>query len=398
MILKHFKFITLLILLISNLNSKTIIENGEDNSTARWRVVEGSSDDIINIYDNRLKSRVIEFTGGGSYKLGATGGSRALNIRDETTISWKMRATVPYTIYILAQTKEGLRYIFYVSTPSRGLKHGLLNGIHHGLGKATIDGRWRTITRDLNSDLHDAEPNNKIISINGIIINGGNGIRVDDITLYTPEEKIYKNNYIEVNSSYKLDINSENFKILQWRFKNFGTPEILDRRGIIRDINAFEFRVHVTTANGKRDLIYTLGEDNLGLIEHNRTIHHALGDDRAIGSVWVENYPANSLGMPQAITRDLDEDIKDFEPNNYLLKINSFEVKGSGDIGYIKLLSSVDTNLSKIKKANSTSNSSNLLSEKEINSVDFKIPYLLLYLLLTLLFLNREKYFNKGLL
>ena len=397
MILKHFKSIALLIVLISNLNSKTTIEDGEKNSTTKWRVVEGSLDDIVNIYDSELKSRVIQFNGGGSYKLGATGGSRALNLQNETTISWKMKATVPYTIYILAQTTEGLRYIFYVSTPSRGLKHGLLNGIHHGLGKATIDGRWRTITRDLSSDLQDAEPNNKIISINGIIINGGNGIRVDDITLYTPEEKIYTNNYIEVNNSYKLDINSENFKILQWRFKDFGTPEILDRRGIIRDIDIFEFRVHTTTSNGKRDLIYKLGEDNLGLIESNRTIHHALGDDRAIGSVWVENYPENSLGMPQAITRDLDEDIRDFEPNNHLLKIDSFEVKGSGRVGYIKLLSSVDTNLSKIKKSNSTSNSfDNLSSEKEINNVGFKIQYLFLYLLLTLLFLNREKYFKKG--
>ncbi len=397
MILKHFRFIALLIVLISNLNSKTVIENGEDNSTTKWRVVEGSSDDILNMYDSELKSRVVEFNGGGSYKLGATGGSKALNIKGETTISWKMKVTIPYTIYILTQTTEGLRYIFYVSTPSRGLKHGFLNGIHHGLGKATLNGRWKTITRDLSSDLHDAEPDNRIISINGIIINGGNGIRVDDITIYTPEEKIYINNYIEVNNSYKLNINSEYFKILQWRFKDFGTPEILDRRGIIRDRDIFEFKIHTTTTNGKRDLIYTLGEDNLGLIENNRTIHHALGDDRVIGSVWVENYPANSLGMPQAITRDLDEDIRDFEPNNHLLKIDSFEVKGNGRVGYIKLLSSVDTNLSKIKKSNSTSNSSaNSSSEKEINNVGFKIQYLFLYLLLTLLFLNREKYFKKG--
>ncbi len=396
MILKHFKFMVLLIVLLSNLNSKTIIENAEDNSTTRWRVVEGNSDDIVNIYDSEIKSRVIEFKGGGSYKLGATNGSKALNIKNETTISWKMRATVPYTIYILTQTTEGLRYIFYVSTPSRGLKHGFSNGIHHGLGKATIDGRWRTITRDLNSDLQDAEPNNKIISINGIIINGGDGIRVDDITLYTPEEKIYKNDYVEVNKSYRLDINSENFKILQWRLKDFGTPEILERRGIIRDIDIFEFRVHTTTANGKKDLIYTLGEKNLGLIENNKTIHHALGDDRAIGSVWVENYPANSLGLPQAITRDLDEDIRDFEPNNHLLKIDSFEVKGSGKVGYIKLLSNVDTNLSKIDIDNNNSIISSPGGDRKCVGVGFKIQYLFVYILLTLIFFNREKYFNRG--
>ena len=340
--MKKIYILLLLTVVLSNLNSQTIIENGEDNSTTRWRVVDGGSDDIVNIYDSEIKSRVIEFKGGGSYRLGATAGDGALNIKNGTTISWKMRTTIPYTIYILVQTKDGLRYLFYVSTPSRGLKHGFTNGVHHGLGKSTIDGRWRTITRDLSEDLKDAEPNNKIVSINGIIISGGNGIRVDDITLYTPEEKVYKDGYIDVNNSYKLDINSENFKILEWRFKDFGTPEILDKRGIIRDKDVFEFRVHTTTTNGKRDLIYTLGQDNLGLIEDNRTIHHALGDDRAIGSVWVEDYPKNSLGMPQGITRDLDEDIRDFEPNNHLLKIDSFEVKGSGSVGDIKLISKVE--------------------------------------------------------
>ena len=155
-------------------------------------------------------------------------------------------------------------------------------------------------------------------------------------------------------------------------------------------------RVHTTTANGKKDLIYTLGEKNLGLIENNRTIHHALGDDRAIGSVWVENYPANSLGLPQAITRDLDEDIRDFEPNNHLLKIDSFEVKGSGKVGYIKLLSNVDTNLSKIDIDNNNSISSLAGGERKCVGVGFKIQYLFVYLLLTLLFFNREKYFNKG--
>jgi len=55
-----------------------------------------------------------------------------------------MKVQVPYTIYVIAHTEMGLRYLFYVSTPSRGLNHGLQNGIHHGLGEATIAGRWIT--------------------------------------------------------------------------------------------------------------------------------------------------------------------------------------------------------------------------------------------------------------
>ncbi len=61
-----------------------------------------------------------------------------------------MKVEVPYTIYIITNTKFGTRYVFYVSTPSRGLNHGLDNGIHHGLGKHI---KWEVdkSTRDVKS-------------------------------------------------------------------------------------------------------------------------------------------------------------------------------------------------------------------------------------------------------
>lgn len=417
MILKHFKKLLILSLLFSTLNAKTVVEDGEDGTTNKWRVVSGEADDILNVYDSDIKSRVIELNGGGSYKMGATGGDRAFNITKDKTISWKMKTSVAYTIYIIVNTTDGLRYIFYVSTPSRGLRHGLPNGVHHGLGKATIDGRWREVTRDLETDLQDAEPNNKIISINGFIYNGGNGGRLDNITLYTPKEIIYQDKEIKVNNEYQLDINNRDFKILQWKFKDFGgEPEILDERGTIRDIDAFEFRVTVNTINGKRDLIYTLGEKNLGLIEGGKTIHHGLGDDRAIGSVWAGDDPINELGLWQSITRDLEEDIKDFEPNNRLISVNSFKVTHSGVVKNIKMLSSVDTDLSKkidehiisdinssISNTNSQTQNSNSSLDNSSDSVGDKktfFSFLIIYISLIsfFLFVTRRKYikFYKG--
>jgi len=380
MILRHSKFLLLLLIFFSIIEAKTVIEDGEDGTTNSWRIVQGSRDDISNIYDTQIDSRVIELNGGGSYKIGATGGDKALNIIEDKSISWKMKTTVPYTIYIIVQTTNGLRYLFYVSTPSRGLKHGIENGIHHGLGKSTIDGRWRTITRDLEADLKDAEPNNNITSVNGFIYSGGNGGRLDDILLYTPQEIIYQNKEIRVQNKYKLDINNSSFKILQWKFKDFGgEPEILDERGTIRDIDAFEFRVIVTTTDGERDLIYTLGENNLGLIENGKTIHHALGDDRAIGSVWSGDNPINELGLWQSVTRDLDEDIKDFEPNNSLIAVNSFEVHNSGLIDDVKMLSSVDVNISQIYES------------KSVGIGKMFLVFQLIYLVLILIFLLKKK-------
>ncbi|NOZ91457.1 MAG: hypothetical protein GXO60_09255 [Epsilonproteobacteria bacterium] len=397
MMLKHFKILIFLLLPILVLNAKTVIEDAEDNSTSKWQIVQGEIGDIVNIYDSELDSRVIELNGGGSYKIGATGGEKALNIRDDKFISWKMKTSVAYTIYIIADTTDGLRYIFYVSTPSRGLRHGLPNGVHHGLGKTTIDGRWRTITRDLESDLKDAEPDNNLIAINGFIYNGGNNGRLDDIVLYTPQEIVYQDDEVRVDNSYKLDINNSKFKILQWSFKGFGgEPEVIER-GTIRDPDAFEFRVKVDTANGERDLVYTLGEYNLGLIEGGKTIHHGLGDDRTIGSVWVGDDPLNELGLWQRVTRNLEEDIKDFEHNNSLISVKSFEVKNSGLIDNIKMFSSVDTNLSENLEDMPIRypDEDNITSDKNSDSVGvgkmFSIFSLLYMFLIISIFLSVKK-------
>jgi len=337
MISKHIR-LYLLLLFSTLLSAKVVIENGSGKVKDRWRVIVGNSDDIKVVFDEELNSSVIEFEGGGSYKLGATEGERALNIKGENFISWQMRVEVPYTIYIIANTKFGLRYIFYVSTHSRGLLHGLENGIHHGLGKTTLSGRWIRITRDLQRDIKDAEPDNELISINGFIFNGGNGARIDNIIAYTPQEITYLSKEKSIST---LEINNSKYTLFEWSFRGFGESEIIDTRGTIKNPDAFEFIIGVDTKLGKRKLLYKLGEESLGLIDTN-TIHHALGDDRTVGSVWVEDYPKNKLGLWQGELRDLQEDIRDFERDNSLIRVDYFRVKGDGKVKDIKMFSGVD--------------------------------------------------------
>ncbi len=374
-------------------NSAKVYEDGEDGTILGWSATTGSIDDIYNILDG--DNRVIQFRGGASgvYILGGLDSATGWNDTKRRYISWDMRTNSPYSIYVVVQTSLGLRYIFYTDSPNRGLLHGFENGIHHGLGASTINGKWRTITRDLERDLKDAEPENELIAINGFIYNGGDGGMIDNLSLFNSDETILEDGdsgldrwivsdntptgaiithiadndlenrhlqgkVIKVDGSgfdnaYSFQIENSNKQIIQWRFRDFGTtPEVIDPRGIIRDINAFEFRIKVQTTNGERDLVYTLGAENLGLIENGNAIHYGLGDDRIRGSVWAGDNPQNELGLWQGITRDLEEDIHDFEPINHLVSITSFQVRNSGLIDDIKLLSKAQIS----KQNNNSSN------------------------------------------
>lgn len=342
-----------------------LYEDAEGQDTAIWSVREGSSADatIGNVYDTQKESHVIEFQGNGTndaYIAGAERGELAWNEQEHFTISWEMQYAEDAVIYVMVETTEGVRYLFYTPSHVRGLLHGFERGIMHGLGGSIRDGRWRKITRDLQSDLQDAEPDNQLMAVNGIIVRGSG--RIDNLLLYTPTKRMHENGengtdaweisdsdpegatvqrsldaqqgqFIAfegegVENAYSIALGNREEQLLQWRFRGFGdVPREIESSGEIRDPNAFAFRVFVTTRFGERELLYTLGFSNLGLLESD-VIHHGLGDDRTLGSILVGS--GNTLGLWQTITRDIEEDIWDFEPDNQLLHIDRFEVRGSG--------------------------------------------------------------------
>ncbi len=322
-----------------------IYEDAESASSSQWTIRSGELGDVVNLMDSEIQSRVIEFASGGSYMIGDTSGEKVWGDTKSKSISFRLNSKLKETIYVLVDTKEGARKLFYrTDTSNRALKHGFIGGIHHGLGTSISNESWRTITRDLESDLKDAEPNNDLLAVNGLIHSGGEGNRMDDIILYNPNKNHYLAQEKQVENNFNLIINNTQDHILQWRFKDFGSePRILsadpDERGSILDPDAFEFRVHVSTTKGDRDLIYTLGLEDGGLIENGQSIHHALGDDRTIGSVWAGDDPMNELGLWQTVTRDLQEDIHDFESNNTLLLVDYFLVKNRGTIDDVQMFS-----------------------------------------------------------
>ncbi len=90
----------------------------------------------------------------------------------------------------------------------------------------------------------------------------------------------------------------------------------------------FMVYISVQTTKGFRYLYYTAMNTNKGLVVSSTSkihyIHHGLG-------AGVHN------GTWKTFTRDLEKDIKDFEPDNHLITVNGFLIRGSGKVDDIKM-------------------------------------------------------------
>ena len=158
-----------------------VYEDAEDGTTDGWTVYDNdpAGATITNVEDTERNSRVIEFSGSGTsngYRFHNVDGSWWHNGAHKN-ISWAMRYSENFVIYVAVQTTDGFRYIYYTQADYDNL--GDDTYIHHGLGSVARDGSWHTFTRNLEADLHDAQPNNDLVEILGFLVRGSG--RIDDI-------------------------------------------------------------------------------------------------------------------------------------------------------------------------------------------------------------------------
>jgi hypothetical protein len=365
--MKKFRFIVigfLVFILSSALYATTSYDD------AQWSVYDNSPTGASVSNDNGT----VTFDGNGisnGYKFTID------NNVNEFNFSWNMNFSTSYIVYILVYTDQGYRFLYYTNaSEDRGIHPSYTSYIHHGLGDET------SITRNLQADLQEFESANNIKSVKGFYIRGNgqmSNIRSFDDSEDTtdpegptdPEDP--DENYNVVVYEDAEDGNTDGWSIYSTN-KNGTVSNVIDEDNPDNRVIQFEgedrktgFRlgnnhgrvgawesphtkirwrmkysepyaifVRVLTKNETenerkykfRYMYYTALNRNVGVVgKYKNYIHHGLGVDTRKDGKW------------HTIERDLEADLKEFEPNNSIVSVNAFLIRGSGQIDDITLYS-----------------------------------------------------------
>ena len=126
---------------------------------------------------------------------------------------------------------------------------------------------------------------------------------------------------VGLNNSYIIGSSTENDeawnnateKMIQWSMKYN---------------EYFRVFIRVKTTDGKKWLVYTPKNVDSGNLASGN-VHHALGANTYDGT-W------------RTFTRDLEADLKEYQPENALVSVLGFLIQGSGEIDDIKMFEKYD--------------------------------------------------------
>ncbi|MFA6102347.1 MAG: putative glycoside hydrolase [Victivallaceae bacterium] len=160
-----------------------VYEDAENGDTLGWSIYDNNTTGTItNVSDATRGGKVIRLTGNQSntgFKKLTDAGANWDNTT-QFTLEWSMKTSVYYTVYVLAGTSSGDRYLQYTNAGSDALGTGTY--ILHGLGSGSTNGQWQTFTRDLKADLKEAQPGVTLNSVKAFLIRTGSA-DIDDIKL-----------------------------------------------------------------------------------------------------------------------------------------------------------------------------------------------------------------------
>ncbi len=337
--------------------SETIYENAEDRDTNPWYIYDNTpaGASIENVYDNDKNSYVIELNGEGTANGFGLGHlpthNHAWHNTTEKILELDTKFSGYYSFFVMVQTDQGRRFLYYSAMDNN---RGKINSeyIHFGLGSARTDGVWHTERLELERDLQLYEPDNHITEVDGILIRG-NG-RVDNILLTNEPPKlpdvtyedaedgsnqrwsVYDNNpagasvnviYDDIHQSQVIQLQGDathnGYMIGNWAGRS-GAWNERERKYLHWDMRFsewFMFMVNVQTTDGQRYMYYTPSNHDRGVV-NGQYIHHGLS-------------AVSMNGEWHTFSRNLQEDLQDFEPGNKIVSVDGILIRGSGEVDNI---------------------------------------------------------------
>ena len=186
------------------------LEDAQSDSTELWGIYDkkpAGTVKLISDPDNPENS-VIALSGGKT----STGYRCTFSspVKNSFIVQWRMKYSENYVVYFSCLTTAGHRYIYYTPSDKDMLNKGRY--VHHGLGRNTVNENWITIRRNLQRDLQEAQPNNKLISIDAFLIRGS-GL-VDDIASlqYKDNDNDIIPDYVEIDAGLNPDDPGDAYK------------------------------------------------------------------------------------------------------------------------------------------------------------------------------------------
>ena len=285
------------------------------NSSQNWTILNNGLGSIVEVYDHEKRKKVIEFSSHSNrdtYIIGARKGKKAWREKKSRTIKWSFKYNQNYVAMVTLTTIKGYRSLVYTAN-DKNFKSYI------GLGSHTIGGEWVTITRNLDEDLRQQDPTNKIIAVNGFVIRGEG--RISDVHML----KVVKRSLVRslYNTIQEALLYLKNKKFLQ----NSVTPKEDKKVPVLR---ANKDVPTITLING--DKIYLdLGKEFIdpGVIAEDS--NGVPLDVEVIGDVnvsQVDSYALHYLaidknGNASSVTRNViitSKDIKKVKPKKVVKK------------------------------------------------------------------------------
>jgi len=358
---KRLFVIPLTLLSLTSFSFSTLYFDGEDGAVGDWHVYDNTpaGATVSNILDNVKNSNVIELKGDGRFNSYILGNKDWAN-STEKNLKWSMNFSEKFKIVVYLSTSKGIRTLFY---DHNNHDKGLYNTkyIKIGLGSKSMSGTWQNISRNIEADLKQYEPNNSLLEIKGLKVQGSG--RMDNIRLgkdgdvpppppppppnngeelYEDAEDgstkgwiVYDNNPAgaTISNIRDEDKNSNVIKLKGEGRSNdylFGEKTSNDKSDAhtlswsMKIKEKYKITVYTSTEKGRRMFVFTHSNGSRGLYG-DKYIHTGL-KTKSMDNSWQE------------FSFDLDEKLKEYEADNKLLKISGFKVQGSGLFDDIKVI------------------------------------------------------------